>query len=212
MGLILARPRGITHEEVRHNSPLLQLQALAAYAWFYFRLYFRRQHGGSLYLAQSEAEPYLKVAVHCANLLAGCGFIPRIALRIPAWLHALKKLHNFDARADDIFKLYHYAWEVYDEFRADQSRAEEARREKIHGRENRYRCATINCGIQATHANGLRRCSGNCPPSVKPYYCSELCHLRVGWPRLGASLVALLITPFRSGLESSPTSLCATHD
>ena len=165
-----------------------------------------------MYLADPEAEPSLKVAARHANLLAGYGFIPPIALRIPAWLHALKKLHNFDARAHDVFKLFRYAWRAYDEFRADQTLAEAARREKIRGQEERYRCATEGCGIQATHANGLRRCSGNCPPSVKPYYCSELCHLRVGWPRLGASLVALLITPFRSGLESSPTSLCARHD
>ena len=157
MGLILARPRGITHEEVRHNSPLLQLQALAAYAWFYFRLYFRRQHGGSLYLAQSEAEPYLKVAVHCANLLAGCGFIPQIALRIPAWLHALKKLHNFHARADDILKLYPYAWGEDNEPCSGQSGTEQTRREKIRERENQYRCARINRGIQETRGNTLYR-------------------------------------------------------
>ncbi|KAK0469913.1 uncharacterized protein EV420DRAFT_1258778 [Desarmillaria tabescens] len=40
-------------------------------------------------------------------------------------------------------------------------------------RPNRYRCATVGCGIAADSGSMLSRCSGKCDSDKKPYYCSK---------------------------------------
>ena len=178
-GLLIPNPRGLRHKDIRRNSPLLRYQAQATFAWVFFRYYIRHKHGGSLYLAESFTDSSLKRAIRHANALARHNFVPSISLHILAYLHALKTLHNFDARNDILYKVFRHAWAAYDEFRTSQSLAEATRRQKIRGQEHRYRCAARKCGIQATHANALRRCAGNCPESVKPYYCSYACQRNV---------------------------------
>ena len=179
IGLDVEKPRGIAHDEIRHSTPLLEYQSYAAHAWLNFKTYFRHKRGGSLYVADSEAEPCIKVAALYVNRIVGQGFIPPIVLRIMAWLHTFKQRYRVDARSHKVFGLFRSAWRAYDASRAAQYRADAARREKIRWQEGRYRCATKGCGIQATHRSGLRSCGGNCPASIKPSYCSELCQRTV---------------------------------
>ncbi|KAF7315777.1 MYND-type domain-containing protein [Mycena indigotica] len=45
----------------------------------------------------------------------------------------------------------------------------------------RYRCATLECGIEADHGRMLSRCAGKCDEDKKPHYCSRECQ-RKDWP------------------------------
>ncbi|KAF5318143.1 hypothetical protein D9619_012203 [Psilocybe cf. subviscida] len=68
-----------------------------------------------------------------------------------------------------------------DMVRADQER-EEVLREGVNemydkrlANPNRYRCAAIECPIEADTGSKLTRCDGQCDKEKKPYYCSTEC-------------------------------------
>ena len=161
-----------------HNStPLLQNHAIAACAWNFLRAHFVTEHGGSLHAAQDAA--FVQNAAFCADTLAARGFVPRVCIRVAAWLDTLRTCYGLDARTMPDFAGLPCMWRAYDGYRVWCARRETAREEKVRGREHEYGCAAPGCGIQATHRRALRRCGGRCPQESKPRYCSKSCQTKV---------------------------------
>ncbi|KAK0204691.1 hypothetical protein DFS33DRAFT_1424551 [Desarmillaria ectypa] len=58
---------------------------------------------------------------------------------------------------------------------ADMEKGRAKMDQKRMARPNRYKCATVGCGIEAVSGRVFSRCSGKCDPDKKPYYCSKEC-------------------------------------
>ena len=67
--------------------------------------------------------------------------------------------------------------------REDEVLAEERRRQgKVAREANAYVCAAEGCKVEGLHKVALRAFAGQCPPDLKPHYCSRECQKRVGRP------------------------------
>ena len=65
--------------------------------------------------------------------------------------------------------------------REDEVLAEERKRQgKVAREANAYVCAAEGCKVEGQHKTALRACAGQCPPDLKPHYCSRECQKRVG--------------------------------
>ncbi len=60
-----------------------------------------------------------------------------------------------------------------------EKRAKELRWEKREQDEQAYTCAARGCKVGGVHKSSLKACAGECPPEVKPRYCSKECQKRV---------------------------------
>lgn len=87
-----------------------------------------------------------------------------------------RKLHEEYSDPERFEKLVHL-WRALD--KADgkfgNTPDEDDTARSFHG----LRCSAPGCGIEATEAVKLKRCSGRCPPDYKPSYCDHDCQRRV---------------------------------
>ncbi|KAL1938226.1 hypothetical protein VTO73DRAFT_11870 [Trametes versicolor] len=161
---------------VINNTELLQKRALAAWAWWFFQMYFIRDPGASLHAI--TVEPAMLNAACCANECAHQSFLPPIVLRIAAWLSTVKPRFGVDVRAMPKFKEFTFLWVAYAIYQMVAIEREEDRLEKVAKAPHEYRCAADGCGIQVYHRDALRKCGGNCPPETKPRYCGYWCQVK----------------------------------
>ncbi|KAI0701116.1 hypothetical protein C8T65DRAFT_656734 [Cerioporus squamosus] len=159
---------------INKSTPLLRRRALAACAWAYFDTHFKLPDGGSMYGIVNNA--FMQNAAFTANLCARDDWQPRIVIRIANWLHSLQYrypgLRNQATRNISDMK---HLWSAYEDYSKRRIEAQIKEWYEVHTAENVYICAGDDCNVQAVHKSAFRACSGNCPPEMKPHYCSKLC-------------------------------------
>ncbi|KIM38189.1 hypothetical protein M413DRAFT_30323 [Hebeloma cylindrosporum] len=142
-----------------------------------------RAHGHLIdwYISASKepkAPRYLQAASHHANIAARlCRLIsPKGA---PSSTVVLKFMSSVFEPYSKTFPELRYFYK--DAVLARQEWQEQMRlgSEKLHVRRmkqrNRYRCATLGCGIEADTGRMLSQCGGSCDSDKKPHYCSKKC-------------------------------------
>ncbi|KAK0469902.1 uncharacterized protein EV420DRAFT_1497412 [Desarmillaria tabescens] len=77
--------------------------------------------------------------------------------------------------AVDMYLQYKELWSVLEKRDKDIEKGQAKMDQKRMTRPNRYKCATVGCGIEAVSGRVLSRCSGKCDADKKPYYCSREC-------------------------------------
>lgn len=147
-----------------------------AFAWDEFSTYPDRK---------STNLDYVYRAAYCADWAARLGLVSPAALALAAKIVEWRASERF-ANADPMLSLKHsryeeltFLWKALED-RDKECEAESAKREAKTARQpGLYRCAADGCGIESTSKSGLMRCSGKCPPALKPSYCSKECQKKV---------------------------------
>ncbi|KAH9913089.1 uncharacterized protein BXZ73DRAFT_107066 [Epithele typhae] len=146
--------------------------------WISFHAYFdHAKFGGSLYSARELTS--LSSAANYCDLAVRLGFIPRIALRVAAYLETSAALWDADPYKFKGFQDLFALRKTYRAIRTEKDQSDLKYRIKIVGRENMYRCAAPGCGIQSLHKRAFRMCTGRCFGRWKSYYCSAECQHNV---------------------------------
>ncbi|OJT13677.1 hypothetical protein TRAPUB_9776 [Trametes pubescens] len=131
-------------------------------------MFFMRDPAASFHLIVVESA--MHNAACCANVCTNQAFLPRIVLRIAAWLTTVKPRFGVDARTMPKFEEFTFLWVAYAIYQMVAIEREEDRLDMVAKALHEYRSATDGCGIQAYHRDALRKCGGNCPPGTKPRY------------------------------------------
>lgn len=77
--------------------------------------------------------------------------------------------------AVDMYLQYKELWSALERRDQDMEKGRAKMDQKRMARPNRYKCATVGCGIEAVSGHVFSRCSGKCDADKKPYYCSREC-------------------------------------
>ncbi|KAK7466128.1 hypothetical protein VKT23_004853 [Stygiomarasmius scandens] len=117
---------------------------------------------------------YLFAAAHHANeaMRLTLGRVPP-----PAVLFFGKNLLECEADRGTrgLRSQFKHVWKAVAKREGEMEAERNAARLKRLTKPNRYRCATVGCGIEASSGKMLLRCAGKCDPDKKPSYCSKEC-------------------------------------
>lgn len=86
---------------------------------------------------------------------------------------------KFPKDATERFERLTDLWEALDVSGAEIAAENLKREAKLSKSPLGYFCAAQDCGIAAAKKSTLWRCSGGCPPALKPHYCSKECQIVV---------------------------------
>ncbi|KAI0640690.1 hypothetical protein C8Q79DRAFT_434884 [Trametes meyenii] len=172
-----------TNDQVQRNIPYinnhsepLRIRSLALYSHLNFWAHWLVPGGGSLY--PIKASHVMHNAAYAANACVEKGFVPRIALRVAAWLVTSKARFGIDVRELKNFQGFRQLYAAHEAYLTHLRTTEAERLLHISEAPHHYRCANEGCDIQAFNKAALRRCAGRCSPETKSHYCSQFCQRR----------------------------------
>ncbi|KAI0676155.1 hypothetical protein C8Q78DRAFT_1066691 [Trametes maxima] len=161
---------------IENYSESLRIRSLAFYSHLNFWAHWLVPDGGSLYPIRDSH--VMHNAAFAANACVESGFVPRIALRVAAWLATSKARFGIDVRELSKFQGFHHLYAAHEAYLARLRSTEAERLLRISETPHHYRCANEGCDIQAFNKAAFRRCAGRCSPETKPHYCSQFCQRR----------------------------------
>ncbi len=137
----------------------------------------------------------LELAAHHANESIKLGVVSPASLVVGCKMREVAETLGVDVTQLRGARRLRALWAVVEQRVEELYAAKRASQRKIGRRPEAYACALEGCGVRSEQRAGLRSCKGNCPPDLKPRYCSKECQAKV----------SILITPRRSyvGLEYS---------
>jgi hypothetical protein len=122
-------------------------------------------------------------ASQLADACASFGLVTPIVLMVANKIERIGLRRQAECKFRDLdttpFEQLEFLWRAADACSSEVAAEDRHRDAKTSKAPNLYQCAAEGCGIQATRVKGLRQCSGNCPPDVKPSYCSKECQRMV---------------------------------
>ena len=160
---------------VRSASRLLKARALSCLSSAYFDKSFLPDETlqiDDLYRAAQLANASASLGLVSPVVLAIAGRVEKVGLRRQADCH-------FEGIDTSRFEILEFLWKVADARTEEMDKKHQKRNAKVSHTPNLYICAAEGCGIEGTSRSGLLRCSGKCPPDVKPSYCSKECQKAV---------------------------------
>ncbi|KAG7451056.1 uncharacterized protein BT62DRAFT_1071654 [Guyanagaster necrorhizus] len=92
-----------------------------------------------------------------------------------AMIYAQNVMKPQAEHAVDMYLQYKELWSALQKRDEDMEKGRAKMDQKRMARPNRYRCATVGCGIQVVSGHVFSRCSGKCDADKKPYYCGREC-------------------------------------
>ncbi|KAK0223107.1 hypothetical protein IW262DRAFT_1364561 [Armillaria fumosa] len=90
-----------------------------------------------------------------------------------AMMYAQKVMKPQAEHVVDMYLQYKELWSALERRDQDMEKNRAKMDQKRMARPNRYKCATVGCGIEAVSGHVFSRCSGKCDADKKPYYCSR---------------------------------------
>ena len=142
-------------------------------------IYFERYRGS---MAESEAFNHRNAALlglaktTLLRAVASADAAVRLGFASNTTVVVARKVDG-SAWKDEMFAAYPALSAAYEEYKTFVERKEQPIDL------SKWVACSAGCGIEASKASGLSRCSGRCPPTIKPLYCSKECQIIVGRKR-----------------------------
>ncbi|KAI1786990.1 hypothetical protein LXA43DRAFT_1168062 [Ganoderma leucocontextum] len=145
-------------------------RTLSAAALAFYSKYREKQIAGTL-LAYYHDPDLLRAATEADRAVAA-GLPSRAALLVAEHLVGLGRTFGVrrGPRTDGRFGGFRALWGAYDTQKKLAS--------KIRESPQQFQCAAEDCDVRTMDKRRLKRCSGSCPPEMKPSYCSKDCQRR----------------------------------
>ncbi|KAI0794731.1 hypothetical protein C8Q74DRAFT_1366131 [Fomes fomentarius] len=115
----------------------------------------------------------LEPAAHHANESIKLGLVSHASLVVGFKMRELAATLGVDVTQLRGARRFRALWIVVEQRVEELYAAERASQKKFGRRPEAYLCALEGCGVRAEQRAGLKSCNGNCPPDLKPRYCSK---------------------------------------
>ncbi|KAJ7198277.1 hypothetical protein GGX14DRAFT_470086 [Mycena pura] len=155
----------------------LLARALSCAAFVHIELYNAARRRNDLKLAND----HLYAAAMYADVSICRGLVSPNALHVTSVLTRSATQYNHDIRNSPRYRVFKDLWRAMDKRDEELAKEDRKRSAKVAKAPNAYKCAAKGCGVEGTSKAALLRCGGQCPPEIKPSYCSKECQKKE-WP------------------------------